>query len=185
MCGQFSAQFSAQSFWTRVNNLQRASSRILPKLFHVKSRPFDFWGEKGYGWFQYKDVLQTDFEGKKFLRGKTWRKKKIPRMKEKYLSWRIKLEKKSYTVACQENNSITKGLWKKILTQTKSPIPSTLLPQKSNGRPLTFWSSNFCATTSQTLIATFVALKIIHRNAFVANVKTPTVCYAYSLSGRR
>ena len=37
-------------------------------------------------------------------------KKKIPRMKEKYLSWRIKLEKKSYTVECQENNSVTKGL---------------------------------------------------------------------------
>ena len=36
--------------------------------------------------------------------------KQFPRMKEKYLSWRIKLEKKSYTVACQENNSITKGL---------------------------------------------------------------------------
>ena len=39
-----------------------------------------------------KNVMQTDFEGKKFLRGNTWRKK-LPRMKEKYLSWRIKLEK--------------------------------------------------------------------------------------------
>ena len=68
---------------------------------------------------------------------------------------------------------------KKNLTQTKSPIPSPR--QKSNGRSLTFQSSIFHATNSQTLdlIATFVALKIIHRNAFVANVKKPTVCYAY------
>ena len=44
-------------------------------------------------------------------------------MKEKYLSWRIKLEKKSYTVVCREINAITRGLGEKILTQTKSPIP--------------------------------------------------------------
>ena len=30
---------------------------------------------------------------------------------------------KSYTVVCQEKNSITRGLGEKILTQTKSPIP--------------------------------------------------------------
>ena len=81
MCGQFSAQFSAQSFWTRVNNLQRASSRILPKLFHVKGRPFDFWGEKGYGWIQYKYVLQTDFEGKNSC-------EEIPGEKKKFLEWK-------------------------------------------------------------------------------------------------
>ena len=148
MCGQFSAQFSAQSFWTRVNNLQRASSRILPKLFHVKSRPFDFWGEKGYGWFQYKDVLQTDFEGKKFLRGNTWRKKKIPRMKEKYLSWRIKLEKKSYTVACQENNSITKRFMKKNsypnqITHTLHPPPSKVKWSAPNILIINFLRNNF------------------------------------------
>ena len=66
-------------------------------------------------------------------------------------------------------------------------ITHTLHPPPSKVK----WSApniliiNFFATTSQTLIATFVALKIIHRNAFVANVKKPTVCYAYSLSGRR
>ena len=31
-----------------------------PLLLRV--RPFDFWG--GYGWFQKKNILQTDFEGK-------------------------------------------------------------------------------------------------------------------------
>ena len=44
------------------------------------------------------------------------------------------LEKKSYTVVCQEKNSISSGFEKKkILTQIKSPIP---LLKKSNGRPL-------------------------------------------------
>ena len=31
--------------------------------------------EGGMGDFRKKDVLQTDFEGKKFLQGNTWRKK--------------------------------------------------------------------------------------------------------------
>ena len=61
-------------------------------------------------------------------------------------------------------------------------ITHTLHPPLSKVK----WSaSNILIINFLRNIPTFVALKIIHRNAFVANVKKPTVCYAYSLSGRR
>ena len=45
----------------------------------LRGRPFDFWaGGGGDGLFYiyiYIYILQTDFEEKKFLKGKTWRKK--------------------------------------------------------------------------------------------------------------
>ena len=43
------------------------------------------------GDFRKKNILQTDFEGKKFLQGNIWRKKNLPR--KRYLSWRIMLKK--------------------------------------------------------------------------------------------
>ena len=62
-----------------------------PLLLRV--RPFDFWG--GYGWFQKKNILQTDFEGKNSC------------MEILYLA-----KKDSYT-----EKTIFRGvwLWKKIL----------------------------------------------------------------------
>ena len=42
----------------------------LEKQNVLRGRTFDFLG--GYGWFQKKNILQTDFEDKKFLQGSTW-----------------------------------------------------------------------------------------------------------------
>ena len=42
----------------------------LEKQNVLRGRTFDFLG--GYGWFQKKNILQTDFEEKKFLQGSTW-----------------------------------------------------------------------------------------------------------------
>ena len=62
-----------------------------------------------------KNILQSDFEGEKILARK-YLAKKNPTL-TKNLSWRIMLEKKSYTVVFQEK----KG--QKSITQTKSLIP--------------------------------------------------------------
>ena len=63
-----------------------------------------------------KYILQTDFEGKKILRGNTWRKK--------YLLCRIMLGKKLTPLCVRKKNYFTRGLRKKkIRTQTKSPTP--------------------------------------------------------------
>lgn len=83
------------------------------------------WGR--YGWFQKKNFLQTDFEGKKFLQGNTWRKKFV--RKKIYLSWHIVLGKKSYAVVCQEN-SITGGLGEKNVS-SKPNQPYSSSPSKA------------------------------------------------------
>ena len=60
--------------------------------YTLRDRTFHFWGGRGRpGVVDFRrNVLQTDFEGKKcIIRGK-----------------------KSYTVVCQEKNSITRGLGK-------------------------------------------------------------------------
>ena len=65
----------------------------------IRVRPFDFWGGRRVWVISEKNMLQTDFEGKKSC-------KVIPREKilalKKYLSWPIMLGKKSYTVVCQK-----------------------------------------------------------------------------------
>ena len=100
------------------------------KTYKLRGRTFDFLG--GYGWFQKKNILQTDFEEKKFLQGGTWPKKKILHCKNisfmEYNAWKnltpLYVRKKILSQAVSK---------KKILTQIKSPIP---LLKKSNGRPL-------------------------------------------------
>ena len=71
-----------------------------------------------------KNILQTDFEGKKILQGKTWQKNPYT-MKKKIYFMAYKAEKKSYIVVCHDR------FGKNIPSQTKSPIPHPL--QKSNG----------------------------------------------------
>ena len=60
------------------------------KTYKLRSRTFDFLG--GYGWLQKKNILQTDFEEKKFLQWSTWPEKNSYTEKL-YLSWSIMLEK--------------------------------------------------------------------------------------------
>ena len=74
------------------------------------------------------NILQTDFEGKKSC--KVIPKEKILALK-KYLSWRIMLGKKSYTVVCQEKDSNSRGLGrKKFLPKPNHPYkpPPTPTP---------------------------------------------------------
>ena len=63
------------------------------------------------GDFRKKIILQTDFEGKKNLVRKNLAKK-IPTLYKKLSFMGDKAEKKSYTVVCQERNSIARGLGK-------------------------------------------------------------------------
>ena len=100
------------------------------KTYKLRGRTFDFLG--GYGWFQKKNILQTDFEEKKFLQGGTWPKKKSYTAKI-YLSWSIMLEKILHRCMSGKKFYLKRFRKKKILTQIKSPIP---LLKKSNGRPL-------------------------------------------------
>ena len=82
----------------------------LEKQNVLRGRTFDFLGgvwvisEKKYpaDWFRGEKVL-----ARKYLAIKNSYTEKI------YLSWSIMLEKKSYTVVCQEKNSISSGFEKK------------------------------------------------------------------------
>ena len=91
------------------------------------------------GDFRKKNILQTDFEGKKILQGTTLQKK-LPTDSKKYISKRTVLEK-NLTVLLYVRKKILSPefLGENILTQTKSPIPlrtpSPIPSQKSNVRP--------------------------------------------------
>ena len=105
-----------------------------PLLLRV--RPFDFWG--GYGWFQKKKILQTDFEGKNsWWKYYTWRKK-IPTLKKlSFVAYDSGKKSYSAAVVCQEKNSITSGFGGKILSPPNHPYHPrnpTHSPSMSNGR---------------------------------------------------
>ena len=76
-----------------------------------------------------KNIRQNDFEGKKFLQGKTWRKE-FPTLK-KYV-WLIILEKKSYIAFCREKISV-QGFEEKIFL-TKANHPYAPLKVKWSAR---------------------------------------------------
>ena len=118
--------------------------KIEKDIFKAMLRQFIFcngptiWLLRGEGvWvISEKNIIQTDFEGKKFLVRKCPAKiflqwKKIPFMA-------YNAGKKCYTVACLEK-ILSPEVWgKKILPQTKPPLPPTpppppRLPQNSNG----------------------------------------------------
>ena len=88
------------SWKTKLTVFDRHQSLKVFKYFYVPFRalPFDFW--RGYDDFRKKNVLQTYFRGKKFLQGNTCEENSYN--EKKYLSRRVNLEKKSYTVVCQE-----------------------------------------------------------------------------------
>ena len=95
----------------------------LEKQNVLRGRTFDFLGgvwvisEKKYpaDWFRGEKVL-----ARKYLAIKNSYTEKI------YLSWSIMLEKKSYTVVCQEKNSISSGFEKKkFLPKSNHPYPSS------------------------------------------------------------
>ena len=76
-----------------------------------------------------KKILQADFEGKSSWKGIP-STKTLLHGKKIDISWRIMLEKKTFTLACQEKK-FHYQLAKKILTQIKSPIPPPPPPHKS------------------------------------------------------
>ena len=86
-------------------------------MVKLRRRPFDFWGEggEGYGWFQKEISCRLILRGKNILRRNTWGKTILHR-KHTGICWGKKF----------------RGLGKRSLTQTKSPIA----PHKSNGRLL-------------------------------------------------
>ena len=69
-----------------------------------------------------KNILQTDFEGKKLLQGNTWGK----------ISYTEKKKKKSYTFACQRK-IYHQRFGKIIFTQAKSPIPPSQVEGEERG----------------------------------------------------
>ena len=76
-----------------------------------------------------KNIRQNDFEGKKFLQGKTWGKE-FPTLK-KYV-WLIILEKKSYIAFCREK-IYHQGFEEKIFL-TKANHPYAPLKVKWSAR---------------------------------------------------
>ena len=68
-----------------------------------------------------KNIPQTDFEGKKscnYVSGE-----KISYTERKYRSWHIMLKKKILHRYMLGKKNLTPEVWRKILTQIKSPIP--------------------------------------------------------------
>ena len=105
--------------------------------FQFRGRPLDFWG--GYGWFQKKNILQTDFEGKKILQGTTLRKKNSYWLRKNiFQSGRCWKNVSQHYCMSGKIFLSPEFFGEKILTQTKSPIPlrtpSPIPSQKSNVR---------------------------------------------------
>ena len=106
-----------------------------PLLLRV--RPFDFWG--GYGWFQKKNILQTDFEGKNSYMEILYLAKKDS-YTEKTIFRGVWLWKKNLTARplyVRKKNSITSGFGGKILSPPNHPYHPrnpTHSPSMSNGR---------------------------------------------------
>ena len=62
------------SFGSSRNLPQRGEGTLDKAL--ISDRPFDFWGGGMTVWVtSEKNILQTDFKGKKFSQGNNWRKK--------------------------------------------------------------------------------------------------------------
>ena len=83
-----------------------------------------------YGWFQKKNILQTDFKGKHFSQENTWGKNS--HTEKKNLSWCIILKKKILHLCMSGKKFYHQRFWKQIITQSKSliaPFPPTLNSQ--------------------------------------------------------
>lgn len=71
-----------------------------------------------FWYFLYIYILQTDFIRRKIL----GRQKKIVTLTKKIIHGvQCRQKNPAYTVVCQEINTVTRGLGKKIITQTISP----------------------------------------------------------------
>ena len=114
---------------TETESSSRPVDLITPVGLNLNFRgpPFDFWGGGGGGGWgkgdsRKKNILQTDFEGKKILQGNIWWKKILPWKKISFMAYNA--GKNSYTLVCQEKKFYHQRFRKsKILTQTKSPLP--------------------------------------------------------------
>ena len=89
---------------------------------------FEGGGGGGVWVISEKNILQADFEREKSEKF-TWGN--VPAL-EKNIHMLKKILKRLYV---GEKNSISRGLRKEILIQTKSPNPPIPPPQKSNSRP--------------------------------------------------
>ena len=134
-------------------NKKTTTTQMLYWSFQLRGQPFDFWG--GYGWFQKKNRLQTDFKGIKSL-AREYLAKKYPALKRN-ISCCIILEKNLLLLCVGEKNYFSRGFGKKIsypnqITHTPSPLKKIY--------PLNI-SNRHCLITVQLILSILFLLSVI------------------------